>query len=166
MNKKRLRMSFVCERREVKDEFPEWEYLNAIGVRDMFGHPLDKFTTSLIVDRENNYYLISRGHTNPNRDIWEIDFYTLCLDGEVINLEVVHHSKMNHDEKRYERHWIIEKITFPPNWTFININIDKLFAIIEEAFTAYYFSRTFRDGWSKEMTVEITAPITIEDKGR
>ena len=37
MNKRRLRMSFVCEHREVRDEFPEWEYLNAIGVRDMFG---------------------------------------------------------------------------------------------------------------------------------
>ena len=156
-------MSFVCERREVRDEFPEWEYLNSIGVRDMFGRRLKKFTTSLIVDRENNYYLIGRGHTNPNRDIREIEFYALCLDGAVINLEVVEHSKMNHDEKKYERHWIVEKITFPPNWTFSNINKERLFAIIEEAFTAYYFSRTFRDGWSKEMTVEITDPIATED---
>ena len=156
-------MSFVCERREVRDEFPEWEYLNSIGVRDMFGRRLEKFTTFLIVDRENNYYLIGRGHTNPNRDIREIDFYALCLDGAVINLEVVHHSKMNHDEKKYERHWIVEKITFPPNWTFSNINKEELFAIIEEAFTAYYFSGTFRDGWSKETTVEITDPIATED---
>ena len=70
---------------------------------------------------------------------------------------------MNYDEKKYERHWIIEKITFPQNWAFNNINKEKLFAIIEEAFTAYYFSRTFRDGWSKEMTVEITDPIATED---
>lgn len=96
----------------------------------------------------------------------EIDFYALCLDGEVINLELVHHSKMNHDEKKYERHCIVEKITFPPNWTYSNINKERLFAIIEEAFTVYYFSRTFRDGWSKEMTVEITDPIATEDKGR
>ena len=146
-------MSFVCEHREVRDEFPEWEYLNSIGVRDMFGRPLKKFTTSLIVDRENNYYLIGRGHTNPNRDVREIDFYALCLDGEVINLEVVHYSKMNHDEKKYECHWIVEKIAFPPNCTFSSINKEKLFAIIEEAFTVEYFSGTFRDGWSKEMTV-------------
>lgn len=139
-------MSFVCERREVKDEFPEWEYLNSIGVRDMFGRRLKKFTTSLIVDRENNYYLIGRGHTNPNKDIREVEFYALCLDGEVINLEVVEHSKMNHDEKKYECHWIVEKITFPPNWTFSDINKEELFAIIEEAFTVEYFSGTFRDG--------------------
>lgn len=92
-------MSFICERREMKDKFPEWEYLNAIGVKDMFGNPLRKSITSLIVDRDNNYYFIGRGSTNPNRDIRTIDFYALCLEGEVINLEVVHKSKMNAEEK-------------------------------------------------------------------
>lgn len=159
-------MSFVCERRELKDEFPEWEYLNAIGVKDMFGNPLRKSITSLIVDRENNYFLIGCGSTNPNRDIRAIDFYALCLEGTVINLEVVHKSKMNDEEKKYKCQWIVEKITFPTNWTFCKINKEKLFAIIEEAFTVYYFSRTFRNGWSKETTVEITAPISIEDEGR
>lgn len=159
-------MGFVCEHREIEEVFPEWEYLNAIGVRDMFGKPLRKSITSLIVDREKNYYLIGRGHTNPNRDIRAIDFYALCLDGSVINLEVTHRSKMNADERKYECHWIIEKIMFPPNWTFSKMSRDELFTIIEEAFTVYYFSRTFRDGWDKETIVEIVAPIAIGDEGR
>lgn len=149
-------MSFVCEYKEMEDEFPEWEYLTAIGVRDMFGDTLEKSIRSLIVDREKNYYLIDCGCTNPNRDIREIEFWALCLDGTVINLEVTHRSKMYEEEKKYKCHWIVEKIKFPPNWTFSNISKEELFAIIEEAFTVFYFSRTFRDGWDKETTVEIT----------
>lgn len=33
-------MGFVKEFRKVKDPFPEWEYLNKIGVRDFRGQPL------------------------------------------------------------------------------------------------------------------------------
>ena len=75
--KENKKMGFVKEIRRATEPFPEWEYLNGIGVRDMFGEPLKNFTTSLVVDHEKNYYLISQGVTNPNRDVTEIWFYAL-----------------------------------------------------------------------------------------
>ena len=80
-------MGFVKEFRKVSDVFPEWEYLNEIGVRDMFGQPIKDWTISLVVDRENNYYLIPRGHTSFGRDGEEVHYYALCINDKVINKE-------------------------------------------------------------------------------
>ena len=48
-------MTFVHERRSTREEFPEWEYLTEICVRNMFGRPLEKWTRSLVVDRERKH---------------------------------------------------------------------------------------------------------------
>ena len=106
-------MSFEKELRGVKDEFPEWEYLNRIGVKDMFGNPIHRWTTELVVDRKNNYYLIPRGHTNPGRDTRYIHYYALCIKDKVINLEVVCNMKGRASDSTYECEWKIEKIDLP-----------------------------------------------------
>ena len=157
-------MRFVKEFRKVRDPFPEWEYLNKIGVRDFRGKPLRKYTTELVVDRENNYYLIGRGTTNPNRDERELWFYALCLDGNVINMEVERHSTGNAREKNFECHWIIDRIDLPINWTFDVISKAKLEDIIVEAFTVEYYSSMRIPERIKNVTVEITASIEVTNE--
>ena len=72
-------MAFIKEFRKNSDPFPEWEYLNRIGVKDMFGKPIKNRTTSLVVDRENNYYLIAQGHTGLAHTDEDINYYALCI---------------------------------------------------------------------------------------
>lgn len=52
----------------------EYIYLNKIGVKNMFGKPITKFSEVFVVDRENNYFLVSQVHTNISRDGREIIF--------------------------------------------------------------------------------------------
>lgn len=152
-------MAFVKEFRDVYDKFPEWEYLNRIGVRDMFNKPLEKFTTELVVDRENNYYLIPQGFTNISRETKPIEYYALCIDGKVINMELVVKSSggVRNNANNYECHWIVEKIKFPFNWTFDIISREELKSVIIEAFTIETYTKIFTPEVTKEVTVEIKA---------
>ena len=68
----------------------------------MFGDSIDNWTTGLVIDRKNNYYLIPMGHTNPNRDIRYIHYYALCIKDKVINLEVVRNMKGRARDCTYE----------------------------------------------------------------
>lgn len=158
-------MAFVKEYRNVKDDFPEWEYLTKIGVRDMFGRPLKKFTTSLVVDRERNYYLIPRGHTNLGRDDEKIYFYALCLDGVVLNMEVEKKASGNDKEYNYECHWNIKKIKFPPDWTYKNISKEELIQIIIEAFTVETYSNTLTPEKVRALSVKVDALLDDNSKG-
>ena len=163
--KENKKMGFVKEIRRATEPFPEWEYLNGIGVRDMFGEPLKNFTTSLVVDHEKNYYLISQGVTNPNRDVTEIWFYALCLDGKVLNLEVEQKSKTNLKERIFECHWKIKKIDFPMDWTYDEISKEELKTIIQDAFTVNFSSKSFTLEQVKKVTVEILASLEVNIGG-
>lgn len=159
-------MGFVNEKRNIRDEFPEWEYLNAIGVRDFLGRPVKKFTSGLIVDRERNYYLIPCGSTNPNRDNVNIRFFALCLDGKVVNMEVKRCAKGGVREKSLECHWKIEKIIFPRDWSFDDISKEEFEKIVIEAFTVEYYSSVVIKEWIKEITVEFTVPLEVGNEGK
>lgn len=156
-------MSFTKEFRSVRDEFPEWEYLNEIGVRDMHGRPINKFTTGLVVDREHNYYLIPQGHTNLSREERKINYYALCIDGKVIKLETEEYRTGRARENNFERHYIVEKIIVPYDWTFNKISVDKIKKIIIEALTVNTYNETFTPERIKEITVKIMASIGGEE---
>lgn len=147
-------MAFIKEYRSTRDEFPEWEYLNSIGVRNFLGKPIKNWTTKLVVDRENNYYLIPLGHTNPNRDNEYIGFYALCLDGKVINMEVKRQQEGKSIDNTIECYWTIKKIKFPKNWKFDVISQDDLKKIINDAFV--------NETYSKTVTVENVRKITVD----
>ena len=155
-------MSFVKEFREVKKEdFPEREYLTKIGVRDMFGKPLKDFTTELVVDRENNYFLIPQGQTNINRDNREINFYALCIDGIVLNMEVIEKSTGSGWYNNYQCIWNIEKINFPLDWNYNILSKDKLIEVIKEAFVTETYCETLTLENVKSIVVNVSA---LEDK--
>ncbi len=150
-------MAFIKEYRSIRDEFPEWEYLNSIGVRNFLGKPIKNWTTKLVVDRENNYYLIPLGHTNPNRDNEYISFYALCLDGKVINMEVKRQQEGKSIDNTIECYWTIKKIKFPENWKFDVISQDDLKKIINDAFVNETYSKTVTTESVRKITVDILA---------
>ena len=150
-------MAFVREERDVRDDFPEWEYLYEIGVRNMFGDPLEKFATKLVVDRERNFYLIPQGHTNINRDYVEISFYALCLDGLVLNMEVKEKRSGKARECTYECHWDVEKIKFPEDWLWEKMSREKLRELIEEAFCVETYTKTLTPERVRKVTVKVSA---------
>lgn len=159
-------MAFQKEYRSIMEEFPEWEYLTEIGVKDMFGKTIEKYTTDLIIDRERNYFLIPQGLTNINRDVREIHFYALCIDGAVLNMEVNETTKGKARDYTFECHWNIEKIIFPEGWIEKGINNKELINIIKEAFTVQTYTKTFTPERTKSLTIEVSAldDKTIEKK--
>ena len=152
-------MAFVKEFRNIKDEFPEWEYLNEIGVRDMFNKPIEKCTTALVVDRDNNYYLIPQGYTSISIEKREVYYFALCIDGKVLNLEVDENHQGNIWDKSYERNWNVRKIDFPENWTFDVVSKEEVGKIITEAFTVKSYNTVFTQERIKKVNVEITAEL-------
>ena len=150
-------MGFVKEFRKVSDVFPEWEYLNEIGVRNMFGEPIEDWTTSLVIDRENNYYLIPRGHTSRGRDGEEIHYYALCIDDKVINMEVIDQRRGNLKDNTLEYNWDIRKIEFPKGWQFDLMDEKRLKQIIIEAFTAKTYNEAVTPETIKLLKIDITA---------
>lgn len=153
-------MTFVKEYRSIMDEFPEWEYLNSIGVRDMFGDPINDRTTELVVDRENNYFLIPRGRTNINRDNEEIVFFALCINNRVINIEVEEKRSGSIWDNSFECHWVVKKVNFPEGELIDFIDEESLKKIIIEAFMTKTFSTTF----TPERTRVVTVDFKVEMK--
>ena len=151
-------MAFIKEyRKNIKGEFPEWEYLTKIGVRDMFDKPISDSIKELVIDREKNYFLILQGHTNMNRDDREINYYALCLDGVVLNMEVIKRSIGSSWYNNYECFWDIEKIKFPANWNYERIKKKELIEIIKEAFITETYSRSLTVEKVKSIVIKVSA---------
>lgn len=158
-------MSFVKEfRKYEKEDFPESEYLTKIGVKDMFGQPINE-CTELVIDRENNYFLIPQGQTNPNRDYKEIGdykviiFYALCIDGIVLNMEVTQKSTGSICESDYQCIWNIEKINFPLDWNYNILSKDKLIEVIKEAFVTETYCEYLTLENVKSIVVNVSALV-------
>ncbi len=149
------KMAFVREYKNIEEELAEWEYLTKIGVRNMYNKPLKKWATSLVVDRDNNYFLIPQGQTNLNRDYVEIHYYALCLDGIVLNMEVTRRASGRARDYSFECHWTVEKIRFPKEWSNCSIENSELVEIIREAFVAETYSKRFTPERVKEITVDV-----------
>ena len=151
-------MPFIKEyRKNIKGEFLEWEYLTKIGVRDMFDKPISDSITELVIDREKNYFLIPQVHTNINRDDREINYYALCLDGVVLNMEVTKRTIGSGWYNNYECFWDIEKIKFPANWNYGIIKKKELIEIIKEAFITETYSRSLTVEKVKSIVVKVSA---------
>lgn len=123
-------MGFVREEKELGKKFEVVDYLNLIGARTITGKPFLNVLDNVIVDRENNYFLVSRG---GGLDVPR--GYALCLDGNVLNLEVDLICKGTILNNSREVNWIIKRIEFPQGWSFDHINRKELSQIIIEAFT-------------------------------
>lgn len=154
-------MGFAKVEKKVKEKFAEKDYLNAIGVTYISGEPLDDIMTWITVDRERNYFLILRGSTNLNRDNKKILYYALCLNGEVVNMEVEKYIKGKFSDSSRELHWEITKLTFPKGWTFDVINEEELRKIINEAFTTESYTSVFTPERTKDVTIDIVAPVEV-----
>lgn len=88
-----MQMGFVKEFRDFGEEMPEWEYLTSIGIKDIHGEQLGKHVLSLVVDKQNNYFLVPQGHTGLAYTDEDTDFYTLSLDGKKVQIETVEKTK-------------------------------------------------------------------------
>lgn len=152
-------MGFIKEYRKMSDAFPEWEYLNAIGVRDMLGKPIATKIMELVVDRENGYYLIPQGHTSYARDGEKKYYYALCIDDKVINMEVYTQRSGRKSDNTFECRWIVSKVQFPEKWTFDLIDKDKLKEIICNAFVVETYNETLTSENVRNLSVDILAHI-------
>lgn len=150
----------ICKMNDLQKK--EWEYLNELGIRTMFGDPIGPSWCDLVVDREKNYYFIAQGHTNPNRDGRKIYYYALCLDGKILNMEVTKKESENMREKLYECHCKIEKIEFPTGWTFDKVGKGELLTIIREALMTELDSMYISE-ISKVLTVEMSEPYEANE---
>ena len=151
-------MAFVKEFRDVKDAFPEWEYLNRIGVRNFRGRPLKKFAIELVVDRENDYYLVSQGHTGFN-EYEDVHYYALCIKGKVINMETLIERSGSGANRDIEITYNVTKIIFPEGWSVQMLEGRSLFSIIEEAFIVKTYNKSLTKEKVKKLTVNIIANI-------
>lgn len=149
-------MRFVKEYRDIKDEFPEWEYLNSIGVRDMYGRPIKDWVAALVVDRENNYFLIPQGRTNINRDNEEICLFALCMDDKVIHIEAEENASGSAWDNSFECHWIVRKVTLPEGYY---KEKEVLKNVITDALIIETYNKRFTPERTKSVTVEFTAEL-------
>lgn len=147
-------MAFIKEYRDIEDAFPEWEYLNSIGVRDMFGRPIKTWVTALVVDRENNYFLIPQGRTNINRDNEEIIFFALCMDGKVIHIEAEENASGSAWDNSFECHWLVRKVMFSEDDFGDFMDKESLKNVIIDAL----ITKTY----SKRYTPETTRAVTVD----
>ena len=147
-------MAFIKEFRSIRDEFPEWEYLNSIGVRNMYGRPINDRTRELVVDRENNYFFIPQGVTNINRDNEEVCFFALCMDDKVINIEVEENRSGHARDNSFECHWVVRKVSFPEGYY---KDKEVLIHVITDALITETYNEKFTPERTKSVTVEFTA---------
>ncbi|MBO4616605.1 MAG: hypothetical protein J5717_04580 [Lachnospiraceae bacterium] len=126
-------MGFVKEFRDFHQEMPEWQYLTSIGVRNMFGKEIPKETASIVLDRENNYYLIPQGHTGRGHTDEDMSFFVLCLNGKKVQIEAIENPKKNQD-KTIDTWFDIRKIRIIDQEINDIFSHEKLIALITDAF--------------------------------
>ena len=147
-------MAFIKEYRDIEDAFPEWEYLNSIGVRNMYGRSIDDRVTELVVDRENNFFLIPQGQTNINRDNEEIGFFALCMHDKVINIEVKENRSGHAWDNSFECHWLVRKVILPEDNSRDFKDRDFLKNVIMDAFTTITYNKKFTPERTRDVTVD------------
>lgn len=153
-------MAFVKEFRNIREEMPEWEYLNSIGVRDLSGCSIYNHTSEMILDRERHYYFLQVDHQGLAYNDEEIYWYMLVLDGKKIELEVINGRCNDKTGKYLEYHWNIRKINILDEDIKEIYNKQEIFQIIKEAFTA---ESTVSKGSSKKLgVVEINISCDME----
>lgn len=154
-------MGFVREELNEERRKNEITYLNSIGVRNIYGESIGLLLSNVVVDRERNNFLIPCGATNPNRDNKKIYFYSLCINGEIIDLQVRHCEKGNIRDKSREVEWIIDKIEYKKIFN-LDIGENELKEIIRDALTAESYDGPFIPDNTKNVTVEFNTAITMK----
>ena len=129
-------MAFVKEFRKFKDEMPEWEYFNSLGIRKISGMELLKHTASMVVDRERNYYLECRGLVWDENICQNEGFYTLILDGMLIELRVIDACCSDEMKIYRENHWYVKRIDIINEEIKEKFSKEEIFELVREAFVA------------------------------
>lgn len=148
-------MGFV--RVEGNEKTKDWEFLQNLGIKNIWGKVIGPDFCDLIIDYERSFYFVPLGSTNLSRDNLKSSYYALCINGNVINLEVDEQRRGRVLDKTVECHWIIKKIEFPPNWSFELVSNEELKKIICEAFVAKTYSKTYTPDTIKSLTVDFIA---------
>lgn len=81
-------MSFKKKERGFNDPSKEIDYLKKIGYKNPMGSEIGKYISWMVVDEENDSFLILTGSTNPNRDNVNLSYYVLCVKGTPITLVI------------------------------------------------------------------------------
>lgn len=81
-------MSFKKIERGFNDPSKEIDYLKKIGYKNPMDSEIGKYISWMVVDEENDSFLILTGSTNPNRDNVNLSYYVLCVKGTPITLVI------------------------------------------------------------------------------
>lgn len=149
-------MGFVYEEADVKDERQanDWEYLQSLGIKNIWNHLIGPDFCDLIVDRKKRIYFIPLGSTNLNRDKIEVSYYALCINDQIISMEVQEQCSGRGRDKSFECHWLIKKIIFPSEWTFDVVDKEELKDIIRKGFTVRTYNNSLIPEQVKVLTVD------------
>ncbi|MBR5993043.1 MAG: hypothetical protein IK018_04505 [Lachnospiraceae bacterium] len=127
-------MGFVKEFRDFHKEMPEWQYLTDIGVRSIGGGEIWKNVKELVLDRENNYFLIPQGHTGFAYTDEDIGYFLLCLNGKKIRIEAVE-TRNNNADKTIDRIYDIRDIVILDDEIRDIYTQEDIHSLVKEAFS-------------------------------
>lgn len=118
-------MAFVSEEITKKEDE---EYFNGFGFKDILGDLVEPCWWA--IDREKNIFLFPRGG-----GAFEIPVsFGLCVEGYLIEIEVIEQVEGSENEGNLKIHWLINKIKIPNELIqkgYITKNLEK---IIEDSF--------------------------------
>ena len=156
-------MSFV---KKVGNEVDQsiWEHIDSLNVSNVYGRPLIRAITEVVMDREKEYYFVLCGATNPNFDNVKIYFYSLCIHNDVIRFEVKKTTKGKAVDNSLQFYWNIVKAELPKGWSFDKLSLQEFQSIALEAFTTESYTNVFTPSKTKEITVDCSFDIKEEEQ--
>ena len=144
-------MSFKKIERGFNDPSKEIDYLKKIGYKNPMGSEIGKYIGWMVVDEENDSFLILTGATDPNRDNVNLSYYVLCVKGTPITLVLSTDHKGSAAKCNAEFNWIIESIEYPDGY--VPEDEGKIRELIKEAFIVNSYSELFNHERVKNVSV-------------
>ncbi len=112
---------------------------------------IGKYIGWMVVDEENDSFLILTGSTNPNRDNVNLSYYVLCVKGTPITLVISTDHKGSAAKCNAEFNWIIKDIEYPDGYK--PEDEGKIRELIKEAFIVNSYSELFNHERVKNVSV-------------
>lgn len=147
-------MNFISERIEGEDDI---EYFNSFGFKDSKGNKIKPFWWG--IDRDSNTFLFSY----DNGGVYMPQKFGLCIDKELVELEVINKYEKTQLNSGLVLHWIVNKIDIPIDLMEKGYVEDDIMYIIENAFAEFGIPEIAKNEIS-DISVEIVASPTILKK--
>ena len=137
--------------RGFNDPSKEIDYLRQIEYKNPMGSEIGKYIGWMVVDEENDSFLILTGATDLNRNDKRFTYYVLCVKGTPITLALSTDHKGSAAKCNAEFNWIIKAIEYPDGYK--PEDEGKIRELIKEACTCESYSELFNHERVKKVSV-------------